>query len=319
MKRQQPVYLSVPEPCQENWNEMLPEEQGRFCLHCSKTVIDFSSYTDEQLLAYFNLNTSRNLCGMFSTAQTEREILPLPQRRFQWTSKIFAGIALYFSGLIGNFSFSLSGNHKNRQAWSYAQPFAPAEGNAKQVNHLNGYVYDQQGLPVAGATVKCVNNNFTCLTDQNGYFTVVFSPQNAKEVVTLKITKEHYTAVDYQSQYNDLPTSLRFELLHSAEQLTTLKGDVKFTPPATDTTGNTDSTMADSLKPRVIEMPPIIINGNTQKSVTMGIVVGKLLSPVNAQRELKPAGPIISDPMPTMRRPGSDIPDLRVKPSGPDY
>lgn len=321
MKRQQPVYLSVPEPCHENWEEMLPEENGRFCLHCSKTVIDFSAYTDEQLLTYFNLNTSRNICGMFSTEQTEREILPLPQRRFQWASRIFAGIALYFSGLIGNFSFSLSGNNKNRPNWYYAQPFAPNEEKPTQGNNLNGYVYDHQGLPVAGATVQCVNNNSNCLTDEKGYFNIAFSTQNPNEVITLKITKENYTAVDYQSQYNDLPASLRFELLHNSRQ-SALKGDVRSAPPVADSTNAlppADSTGADSLMPRVIQMAPVIINANPKISVIKGNVVGKLSCPTASYMVVKPAGPIIADPMPVRRITPGDIPDLRVKPAGPEF
>lgn len=32
--------IQIPTSCQEKWDEMLPVEQGRFCLSCQKKVID---------------------------------------------------------------------------------------------------------------------------------------------------------------------------------------------------------------------------------------------------------------------------------------
>lgn len=30
--------ISIPKPCNENWNEMTPDQQGAFCKVCSKVV-----------------------------------------------------------------------------------------------------------------------------------------------------------------------------------------------------------------------------------------------------------------------------------------
>ena len=40
--------ITIPTPCHENWNEMTPNEMGRHCTVCSKTVKDFTdqAYTD---------------------------------------------------------------------------------------------------------------------------------------------------------------------------------------------------------------------------------------------------------------------------------
>lgn len=47
------LLLSIPEPCHENWNEMLPLEKGAFCATCSKAVIDFTNLSDEEVRNYF--------------------------------------------------------------------------------------------------------------------------------------------------------------------------------------------------------------------------------------------------------------------------
>ena len=49
----QKLQLSIPEPCHENWQEMTPTQQGRFCKACAKEVIDFSMMTDTEVLNYF--------------------------------------------------------------------------------------------------------------------------------------------------------------------------------------------------------------------------------------------------------------------------
>ncbi len=34
--------LSIPKPCHEDWAAMTPNEQGRHCAVCAKTVTDFT-------------------------------------------------------------------------------------------------------------------------------------------------------------------------------------------------------------------------------------------------------------------------------------
>ena len=32
--------ITIPKPCNKDWNSMSPNKKGRFCNSCSKTVID---------------------------------------------------------------------------------------------------------------------------------------------------------------------------------------------------------------------------------------------------------------------------------------
>ena len=43
----------IPNPCHENWNNMVAAEKGKFCNACAKQVIDFSMMSDTQILNYF--------------------------------------------------------------------------------------------------------------------------------------------------------------------------------------------------------------------------------------------------------------------------
>ncbi|WP_160137604.1 hypothetical protein [Chryseobacterium sp. c4a] len=59
--------ITIPKPCHENWNNMTPDEKGKFCTVCSKTVHDFTRFSDEELINSFD--SSENICGRFREDQ----------------------------------------------------------------------------------------------------------------------------------------------------------------------------------------------------------------------------------------------------------
>jgi hypothetical protein len=85
------IRLSIADPCQENWDAMNPVGNGRYCHSCQKAVVDFSTMSDTQLIAYFAKPAS-NLCGRFLPGQLDRTIAA-PQRAIPWRPYLF-GVAL---------------------------------------------------------------------------------------------------------------------------------------------------------------------------------------------------------------------------------
>ncbi len=95
--------ISIPKPCHEDWNAMLPEEQGRFCLSCSKTVIDFSTWEPDDILNYLRSRKEERVCGRFNTTQVTEPLPPreqllegVIQTRMPLLRKIAAVIVLCF-------------------------------------------------------------------------------------------------------------------------------------------------------------------------------------------------------------------------------
>ena len=77
------IEFTVPVPCHENWNNMSPNEQGRFCASCQKSVVDFTDMTDHELLLFFK-NKATQTCGRFRTDQLNKEILLEQPKKINW-------------------------------------------------------------------------------------------------------------------------------------------------------------------------------------------------------------------------------------------
>lgn len=65
-----PMKISINKPCHENWDGMLPDQKGAFCLSCQKSVVDFSNKTLGQIKDFFNQKKDNvSVCGRFDEAQ----------------------------------------------------------------------------------------------------------------------------------------------------------------------------------------------------------------------------------------------------------
>lgn len=81
---------------------MTPQQQGRFCDSCQKCVVDFTGFTDEQLLGFFTTHRNEHVCGRFKSWQLNREVSlpPKPHNRFyKWF--ISLGFMIFLSDLFG--------------------------------------------------------------------------------------------------------------------------------------------------------------------------------------------------------------------------
>ena len=95
----QKLQISIPEPCHEDWQQMTPTQQGRFCNACAKEVIDFSTMSDIQVLNYFTKITHEKICGRALPEQLDRAISRLepPKKRLFWYWNYMAMFFMLFA------------------------------------------------------------------------------------------------------------------------------------------------------------------------------------------------------------------------------
>lgn len=66
--------VRIPEPCHEDWNKMQPDDKGKFCGSCSKSVVDFSTKTDAEIKDILLANKDKHVCGHFKKTQINRPL-----------------------------------------------------------------------------------------------------------------------------------------------------------------------------------------------------------------------------------------------------
>ena len=66
--------IQIPQPCHERWDEMQPADRGRFCASCQKTVVDYTNYSDQELVRVLR-KSSQSACGRFLDEQLNRPLI----------------------------------------------------------------------------------------------------------------------------------------------------------------------------------------------------------------------------------------------------
>lgn len=165
--------LSIAEPCHESWNKMTPAELGRFCASCQKQVIDFTVMTDAEIFSYFQ-QSAGNTCGRFFNKQLQREVaLTKPGRalRIKWWWVAFISGVLFAT------------KAKAQRVASYGDTVVITGKQIKKhtdvmgmvapsLQTIKGRVVDDDGVPLAGASILITGSIYTAITDSQGVFSI---------------------------------------------------------------------------------------------------------------------------------------------------
>lgn len=71
--------LNIQNPCEEKWNTMQPHDRGKFCMQCSKEVIDFTKLDNTEIIQIIEQSKSR-ICGRMSVSQLDR-LIEIPSKK----------------------------------------------------------------------------------------------------------------------------------------------------------------------------------------------------------------------------------------------
>ena len=102
--------LTIPEPCKQNWDDMIPNSEGKHCNSCQKTVVDFSNFTDKELVEFFK-KAQGEVCGRISSYQCNRP-MPIMEK----SNNAFFQRALFGGALLAGIAGTAKGQMFNHSA-----------------------------------------------------------------------------------------------------------------------------------------------------------------------------------------------------------
>jgi len=176
--------LELTNPCHENWDAMTASEQGRYCGSCRKTVVDFTTMTDREIISYISLYSNGNTCARVLDVQLNRLIQTPPERKTSW--KYFWSLAL--ASLLVTYR-SVAQQVKAPKGKEVCLPAGikgqPSAGPVIRIGgvsashasppiqyELSGRVVDEDGHPVSYATVMLKDGQAIVSADVEGYYKI---------------------------------------------------------------------------------------------------------------------------------------------------
>lgn len=177
MKRQNFI-LNINNPCNQDWNSMTKGNTGKFCSNCSKTVIDLTLLTDQEIIKI--VEQTPKLCGRLNQQQMNRSLETKQQTNNSTLYKTLTGLLLLTTTInsfakvnssskieivsINNDAISTSPQEKHEDQ--------PTTDNLKNV--IQGKVIDKSSKePLPGVIVTIKNTTIKTTTDFDGKFKLV--------------------------------------------------------------------------------------------------------------------------------------------------
>lgn len=74
--------INIPKPCSEDWDAMTPNSNGRHCLSCEKTVVDFTQMEAHQIQAYLTEHSKQSICGRVKRKHLAAIQIEIPTKTF---------------------------------------------------------------------------------------------------------------------------------------------------------------------------------------------------------------------------------------------
>jgi len=178
--------LQLPKSCHENWDNMNPVEQGRFCNSCQKAVVDFTGMSDAQLVAFFKKPTTGSVCGRFDNDQLGREIL-IPGKRMPW-------LKYFLNLLVPTFLFACKAKSQGEPRLMGDTVLVETkkvekdkDGNFKEekneLKNIKGRVIDQNGIGIPFSAIGLKGTIKGVLSDEKGYYEIDVSGAGSKQVL----------------------------------------------------------------------------------------------------------------------------------------
>ncbi len=194
--------LTIPEPCGEDFNAMTPVKGGKFCGSCEKTIVDFRTMNDYQILDFYQQNNGK-ICGVFNQVQLNRAMsFPMeakPTRNWKAVAALAAGL-MFGSGLVaqttaptlGKIAMTKQAVSKGTQTTDSTIPNRVVKGIVKDQEYQETLI---------GANIIIEGTNLATNTDFDGFFEITVPSDLDTIELTISYTGFETQTILFNPQY----------------------------------------------------------------------------------------------------------------------
>ena len=201
--------VTVSKPCIQSWNAMQPNDNGRFCQLCQKTVTDFTTLSDTEIHRLIK-NANGNLCGRFLQSQIDRPLQGNKTTHVPF-GKFFLGLSLatIFNNTLQAFTKHVPAYYQTQPEKTGNYNFSPSDSlrilkvklldstTKETIPFANVLAYSaQQRIAIGTTNIDGIANLNIPDTCKSHIFNIkaVYVGYNPK-LVTVDISKDSYTEI----------------------------------------------------------------------------------------------------------------------------
>ncbi|WP_185816809.1 carboxypeptidase-like regulatory domain-containing protein [Hymenobacter metallilatus] len=198
---------------------MTPAAQGRHCGSCNKTVVDFTSLTDAEVVAWLARH-SGPVCGRLWAGQLDRALMPAAVPAPRWRMWLAAGLAVLGGRqLLPDVAEAQTVQVVQRVAFNRINE-SPEPHTPLHSITIQGRVVDNntgEGIPFASLGLQ--RTEVGCLTDEHGYFTCEVPAKRLNKfptdtLIALALGFERY---EIPLDFATIPTLIKLNVMMQAK------------------------------------------------------------------------------------------------------
>ncbi len=180
--------VQINNPCDQPWNKMTENNQGRFCDHCAKTVVDFTHLTDFKIIELLE-NNDEKVCGRFTQHQLNRNLLPSENKNIPQLLNYLASALLIGSS---NNAIAQGGLILHPQKISQTKDTLEHSFLDVKDRVIQGTIIDSLRHDTLSAVIITIkNSSVRAISDVNGNFTL-----NVPDSFNLRFLVLEFTYMD---------------------------------------------------------------------------------------------------------------------------
>ena len=185
--------ITIAEPCNQDWAKMEQRNGQNFCDACGKCVIDFSGYSNAEIISIIQ-NSKTEICGRLSETQLNQlnyQLLLTPTNSIwmKYLGVLAIGVGLFNTG-------AMASTIKNDIEIN--KSFVRLKVDEKKplpVKAISGYVFDDNKKPLVGIRVVIQNTKLFALTDKSGKYSINLNDRFDRNNNSLMVESLRYNGV----------------------------------------------------------------------------------------------------------------------------